>query len=191
MAARPDLSWTDLIDALHRRHHAERGAVLIGASFGGLVASALAVPLAARALVLMNPLPPARPESRPVPALVAQRVRRWGLTASVAGSARAIPELAHGDALHCFRRWTDFSAGLLDEARADVTVDRPSCPVLILSSEGDRDIDQDRIESVAQAWAASLVRVPGTHVSPLLGRAWAYAFDVVEAWLGAIDASSR
>lgn len=170
---------------MRQAHALHSGAILLGASFGGLVACALAADLDARALVLLNPLLPSGDRSAAPP----QRgpMRAWGLRASAAGTRHAIPELSDTEVALCFRRWSDFNAGLIEQARVMPMPARPVCPVLILSSRDDVDIDRTSLCQVATAWSATLVELPGSHVSPLLGHGWSRAFDVVESWLGALE----
>ncbi len=189
-AAQPQACWTTLLHGLLTRHPADPDQVLIGASFGGLIACALADALEARALVLLNPLLPAL-TAAPVSVSHAQGLRRWGLRASAESTARAIPELASTEALTGFRRWSDFSVGLLNEAGALAMPARPRCPVLIVSSQNDREISSASLEQLSVDWAATLVRTPGSHVSPLLGRAWLRTFEEVETWLSRLDGDRR
>lgn len=117
-------------------------------------------------------------------------MRAWGLRASAAGTRRAIPELSDTEVAIGFRRWSDFNAGLIERARAVPMPARPACPVLILSSREDAEIDRRSLSTLAAAWSAAFVELPGSHVSPLLGHGWSRAFDVVEAWLAALDGPS-
>lgn len=170
-----------LAGCLRGRYATHRGQLLMGASFGGLLACALAEPLQAHGLVLLNPMLPGA--TRFASASAVPGLRRWGLTASLAGTVAAIPELASTDASIGFRRWVDFNSGLLEEACALALPQRPKCPVLIVSSQNDREIDPTALQDISRRWAATLVTLPGSHVSPLLGREWMRAFDVVDAWL--------
>lgn len=169
-------------------HAGHSASVLLGASFGGLVACSLAADLGARALVLLNPLLPSGDHSAAPP----QRgpMRAWGLRASAAGTRRAIPELSDAEVAIGFRRWSDFSAQLIQQVQMLPMQARPACPALILSSREDAEIDRAALSALAAAWSASLVELPGSHVSPLLGHAWSAAFNIVEAWLATLDLPS-
>lgn len=161
--------FESLIDELAGTWAHARGAVLMGASFGGLLAIALANRLAARALVLLNPLPPAPwspfdPSGDAHPGL-----RHWGLQASLAGTRRAIPELQPQEALLAFRGWRDFDRGLLAEARRGIELPRPACPVLVVLSEHDKDLSPQSGRAMAGAWGAQVILCDGSHVAPLLG----------------------
>ncbi len=189
-AADPGARMEKLLALLHLRHIAEKGSVLIGASFGGLVACGLARPLRARALVLLNPLPPAPFQSlrlERIDAASASPLRRWGLDARLAGTQASLPELRAGEALLAFRRWVDFARPLLVEAQSGFHVEPPDCPVLVVQSEGDDVIDRLAVEAMVAQWRASHLRLPGSHVSPLLGSGWWEAFDGVRAWLAALN----
>jgi len=117
-------------------------------------------------------------------------MRAWGLRASAAGTRRAIPELSDTEVAIGFRRWSDFNAGLIEQVRVMPMPARPACPVLILSSRDDVDIDRASLSTLAADWSAAFVELPGSHVSPLLGHRWSRAFEVVEAWLAALDRPS-
>ena len=141
-----------------------------------------------RPLVLLNPLLPSGDHSAAPP----QRgpMRAWGLRASAAGTRRAIPELSDAEIAIGFRRWSDFSAQLIQQVQMLPMPARPACPALILSSREDAEIDRAALSALAAAWSASLVELPGSHVSPLLGHAWSAAFNIVEAWLATLDLPS-
>lgn len=189
-AADPGARMEKLLALLHLRHIAEKGSVLIGASFGGLVACGLARPLRARALVLLNPLPPAPFQSlrlERIDAASASPLRRWGLDARLAGTQASLPELRAGEALLAFRRWVDFATPLLVEAQSGFHFEPPDCPVLVVQSDGDDVIDRLAVEAMVAQWRASHLRLPGSHVSPLLGSGWWEAFDGVRAWLAALN----
>ncbi|SDD08962.1 Alpha/beta hydrolase family protein [Aquimonas voraii] len=180
----------DLVAALELEHHDQKGCVLIGASFGGLLASALARRLQARALVLLNPLPPAPFQPPPQgggDSAQSSLLRRWGLDARLAGTQAALPELRGGEALLAFRRWRDFSGALLAEAQSGYRVEPPDCPLLVVQSEQDEVIDPRAVEAMVTRWRASHLRLRGSHVSPLLGNGWWASFEGVRAWLAALD----
>ena len=113
-------------------------------------------------------------------------MRRWGLTACPAGTRAALPELEASESLLAFRRWTDFSRGLLAEARAGIAVERPDCPVLVVHSDDDQDIDAGALEVMVERWQTAHLRLPGSHVSPLLGKRWSEAYGGVRAWLAGL-----
>jgi hypothetical protein len=180
LASQAGSSLPCLIGTLRRQYAARSGDVLLGASFGGLLACVLAEPLRAKALVLINPLLPA--DAVPPPSLMGG-VRAWGLGARLPSTCSAVPELAATEALQSFRRWTDFSERLLHEARHGFRLAPPRCPILIVSSKNDCYIDAAALAETARAWSADFLYVPGSHVSPLLGRHWSQVFDCVTAWL--------
>lgn len=148
--------------------------VVVGASFGALLAIALADRLAASAVVLINPLPPAPFASagageRKGAAASLPWLRRWGLDARLAGTRRSIPELSGAEALFAFRRWRDFDARLLATARAGLPLSRPASPLLCVISRGDAELPPADGLRLAVAWRAELIECEGSHVAPLLG----------------------
>lgn len=159
--------------------------VLVGASLGGLLALMAAEEVAPSALLLVNPLPPAPfaselPSRAPYPAIV-----RWGRDASLAGTRRALPDADESTALFAFRRWRDESGAVLEAARAGVGIAPPRCPSRVIASDADDDVPAVVSARLASACGADLVRVPGSHVGPLLGRQAADVAVQAVTWLNA------
>ena len=163
------------------------GALLVGASLGGLHAMAIAEAAAASALVLVNPVPPAGVPGAawpPAPRAWPDRVP-WGRDARLAGTRRALPGADEAAALHAFRRWRDAPGRVLAEAAAGLPVARPACPVLVLASRDDADVPAATSAALALAWGADLQWLEGGHVDPLLGRDAARVAALVAAWADA------
>ena len=158
--------------------------VVVGASLGGLLAMQLAASLPLRAMVLVNPLPPT-PWHGLLPARDASpAVIPWGREASLASTRRALPDAMDATCEWAWRRWRDESGAVVDAARAGVDVARPGCPVLVIASEADDDVPVDASAALAQAWGASLWRLPGaSHVGPLLGRGAAGCAEQALQWV--------
>ena len=143
-----------------------RPRALIGASLGGLLALRCAD--AADTLVLINPLPP-HPWSEPMPRGASADVVPWRLTARLAGTRRALADSDDATALFAFRQWRDESTRVLEDARR-VAIERPEIPLLFIASADDEDVPATTTEALALEWGGECWRVPGGHVSPLLGR---------------------
>lgn len=154
--------------------------VLVGASLGGLLA--LMNRREAEALVLVNPMPP---DGLPGSGDVADIVP-WGREASLAGTRRALPDADDLAALYAFRRWRDESGCVLRQARAGVEVADAATPVLVIASASDTDVPAARSAALAASLRASLVRVPGSHVGPLLGRQAASVAAQAVEWLNGL-----
>jgi dienelactone hydrolase len=162
---------------------AGEGAVLAGASLGGLLALAVAHAVRPAALILVNPLPPAgvlaRPLHEPWPALVP-----WGRAPSLAATQRAMPDADDAARLFALRRWRDESGAVLNEARDGVAVEAPRCATLFLASEDDAEIPPAAVRALAVRFAADFRSIPGaSHVGPLLGRAAAQVAAEASDWL--------
>jgi len=158
--------------------------VVVGASLGGLLAMQVATVVPLRALVLLNPLPPAPWHTMLPPREASPPVIPWGRTASLASTRRALPDASDATCEWAWRRWRDESGAVVDAARAGVALARPPCPVLVIASEADDDVPADASAALAQAWGASLWRLPGaSHVGPLLGRGAAACAEQVVAWV--------
>lgn len=158
-----------------------RPRALVGASLGGLLA--LRCAREADALVLVNPLPPA-PWSHALPARLEADVVPWRQSARLAGTRRALPDSDDATALYAFRHWRDESGKVLRDART-VTVDPVAIPLLCVASSGDEDVPAATTEALATAWRGACWRVPGGHVSPLLGREAPALAARVADWLSA------
>lgn len=159
--------------------------ILLGASLGGLLALATAKATGAKALVLVNPVPPAGgpllPRAQPHGAVVP-----WGSRRSIGGTCRAMPQADDAARLFAFRRWRDESGAVLDAARAGVAVDAPSCRVFVLASELDADVPAATSRALADRLGADFERIDAAgHVDPLLGRDAARIAMRVADWLQA------
>ncbi len=175
-------AFDDYRSQVHRALDALPGPrALVGASLGGLLAASCAA--SADALVLVNPLPPA-PWSAQLPRREWPDVVPWRREARLASTRRALADADDATALFAFRRWRDESGAVLRQAQSGVTVAVPQCPVLLVASELDEDVPAEVTAAVADAWSASLLRLPGSsHVGPLLGRNAAGVAGQVTAWL--------
>lgn len=157
--------------------------VVVGASLGGLIALAAAARVPPRALVLVNPLPPAPfaarlpgddPPGDGVP---------WASQGRFDSTCRALPGSSFADRLHAFRHWRDESAAVLRDARAGVVLPPPCVPVLVIASDDDASVPPALSVEVAGALGAGVVRVPGGHVDPVMGTSAAAAAALALGWL--------
>jgi pimeloyl-ACP methyl ester carboxylesterase len=165
--------------ATARRAAPGRGVVLVGASLGGLLA--LMHRGHADALVLVNPMPP---DGSPGPG-DPEDIVPWGRDASLAGTRRALPDADDLAALQAFRRWRDESGLALRQARAGVAYTAPGAPALVMASADDTDVPAAGSAALAASLGASLLRLPGSHVGPLLGRQAGAAGAQAVEWLNA------
>jgi len=162
---------------------AGEGAVLIGASLGGLLALAVAAEVRPAALILVNPVPPAgvlaRPLHDPRPAIVP-----WASERSVAATRRAMPDADDAAALYALRRWRDESGAVLNEARDGIAVELPRCATLVMSSELDADVPVAAARSLAVRLSADFRSIAqASHLGPLLGRSAAAVAEEAAQWL--------
>jgi len=153
--------------------------LLIGASLGGLLALSVAAQANARALVLVNPLPPSGlPADRPSAPIV-----RWRGARRFASTRRAMPDADDAARLFAFRGWRDESGRVLDEARRGLAIEAPNCPVLVVASEGDSDVPCASSRRLAQDVGADFrIVADASHVGPLLGRSAAGVAEDVADW---------
>ena len=154
--------------------------MLVGASLGGLLALSVAREVGARALVLVNPLPPGGLDAGGE----ARAVIPWRSARSLAGTCRALPDADDAARIHAYRRWRDESGAVLAEARRGIAIDAPGCPALVLASEHDVDVPLARSRELAASLGADFHALEGaSHVGPLLGRCAAQAAVAVGDWL--------
>jgi pimeloyl-ACP methyl ester carboxylesterase len=143
---------------------------LIGASLGGLLVLEAAACLAARALVLVNPLPPSPWHRLLPPRLFPPRIP-WSLSATEEGTRRAMPDADEATVRSAARRWRDESGAVLAAAWAGRTVSRLAIPVLLLVSEADDELPTEALRACAEGLGAETWTIPAAgHLSPLLGR---------------------
>ena len=154
--------------------------ILVGASLGGLLALDAAHAAAARALVLVNPLPPDGLDAPVDP----RAVIPWGSARSLAGTCRAMPDADAAARIHAYRRWRDESGMALREARGGVAIATPTCPTLVLASALDEDVPPARSRDLATKLGADFRSLDGaSHLGPLLGRCAASTAFAVADWL--------
>lgn len=160
--------------------------VLIAASLGGLLAEAAAAQRVCAALIAINPLP-ALPEVRDLPARPPRPPRvGWHAGASLAGTRAALPAADAASALVAFRHWRDESGAVLNHAAAGLEIAAAALPRLLLASRDDRDVPPALTAAAAARLGADLLRLPGDHVDPLLGRGAAAVAELAVAWLNVV-----
>lgn len=162
-------SFADYLAQLSARCAATPPCALIGASLGGLLCLALAGSLPGVPLVLVNPLPPL-PEAAELPARPPYPARvAWSSSGRFSGTQRAMPESSGSARLFAFRRWRDESGQLLNTAYAGIALPPPAASCLVIAAERDEDVPVEVSAVLALRLHASLLRLPGGHLAPLLG----------------------
>lgn len=160
---------------------------LVGASLGGLLCLAAGDSVARLPRVLVNPLPPL-PEAAALPPRAAHpEVIGWSSQARFRGTHDAMPDSVSSARLFAYRHWRDESGRALNAARAGIPLPTCTAPCLVMASEQDRDVPVELSAALALRLRASLLRLPGDHLAPLLGdRAHEAALHAV-AWLNTLD----
>lgn len=159
--------------------------VVIGASLGGLLALQLAARRPCRALMLVNPLPPA-PEAALLPPGARPARIAWGRDASLAGTRAALPDADAATWQYAFRRWRDESGAVVDEACSGIRIGPPACASVVIGSGHDDEIAIDITKALARRLESSFWSVPGSHVGPLLGRDAARLARQAVQWLNTL-----
>lgn len=161
-----------------------RPRVVVGASLGGLLALRCHPAARGATLVLVNPMPPANfagvvPLGGRYPDLVL-----WRRSASLASTARSLPDADPTTWQIAWRRWRDESGAVMNAASSGVPVEHPRAPILMVISDGDADVPAATSRALASALGADVLAcADASHVGPLLGR---HASDIAErvlAWL--------
>ena len=144
--------------------------VLVGASLGGLLALSVATEVATSALILVNSLPPEGLDT-PNSERIHPAVIPWGSHRSIASTRKAMPDADDAACLFAWRRWRAESGRVVRQARSGVEIAAPSCPILIMASDLDKEIPENISRNLAMQFGADLIRLPeSSHVGPLLGR---------------------
>ena len=181
------------------------GFLLVGASLGGLLAMGL-VDEAAQgrapmpgALMLLNPLPPAPfADELPLDAATSDAVdeagsaavapiRAWHSQGRFDSTRRALTGASFADQQLAFRHWRDESGAALREARDGLALPNlaralTKLPTLVIASDGDTEVPPPLSTRFAEAVGASLLRVPGGHVDPVMGASAAASARSALTW---------
>lgn len=148
----------------------EQPPVMIGASLGGLLALKAAEQRGARALVLINPVPPAGTVGWPRERKRFPQRVRWSKEASLEETRRSMPEAESEVIRWAHERWRDESGLVMQTAFAGVPVSRPNCPILLVIGSNDNSISADVGLSVSRRLGADALYAEGvSHVGALLG----------------------
>ncbi len=159
--------------------------IVVGASLGGLLALEIAALPACAAAVLVNPLPPLPEAAQMARHAGDAGIVAWRREARLDGTLRHLRDADAGAAVYAFRRWRDESVAALAEASAGVHLAPPACPLLVLASDADDDVPATTSAALAGRLGASLIHLPGGHLSPLLGRQAVRAATAAVEWLNA------
>ncbi|MCX7800314.1 MAG: alpha/beta hydrolase [Fimbriimonadales bacterium] len=181
---RAGLARTSLADYLDQvlAWGAEAPDALIGASMGGLLALQACSRLRPRALILVNPVPPAESAAR-LPPRTWPELARWSQT-TLEETIEALPDADREVAAWAAPRWRDESGRVLSELWSGASAPKPSCPCLVLVSEQDLEVPPACSEAVAAWCGAEVVRLPdASHVGPLLGRSATACARLTLNWL--------
>lgn len=171
------------LQALDAARTAGPAPVVIGASLGGLLALQVAAATECRAVVLVNPLPPAPEAARLPPVPAPPEIVPWRSAGRYASTCRALPDADAATRRYAFRRWRDESGQVLAAARAGVEVAPARCPLLLLASERDTDVPVEVSAALAARLGASLIRLAGDHLDPLLGTDATAIVKPVVGWI--------
>jgi pimeloyl-ACP methyl ester carboxylesterase len=154
--------------------------ILIGASMGGALAMRVANRLHPDALVLVNAVPPAGLSGEVHPAVV-----KWA-GGPLKDTVDSMPDSDEATIQKAWKRWRDESGAVMDTLAKGYSVQKPTCPVLVILSQGDTDVPPDATRKLAREFGADLIEYAGaSHVGPLLGVRAAEVAKTVTDWLSA------
>jgi pimeloyl-ACP methyl ester carboxylesterase len=164
--------------------------ILIGASMGGIFALMAAEEIRPKAIVLVNSvLPKGIVQIRAAPK--SPSIIHWA-NGPREDSIASMPDSDNETIDFAWKRWRDESGAVLNEIRLGVEVRRPTCPVLVVLGQADKDVTYSSGLALAQSLHADVHIYAGmSHVGPLLGRRAAEVACGVLAWLEAKFARKR
>jgi pimeloyl-ACP methyl ester carboxylesterase len=160
---------------------AQQPIILIGASMGGLLALKVAEAIQPTALVLINSVPPAgvgAPRTgKSYPPLVP-----WA-NGPLEETRSALFDSDEATIHWAWPRWRDESGAVLNAMAAGISVQRPTCPTLVVLSEQDTDIPYQTGLALATWAGADVLLYHGmSHVGPLLSRRAEGVARMVMTW---------
>jgi len=155
--------------------------VFVGASMGGALALKAAERVPARAVVLVNSVPPAgvgpqRPAKKNPP------VVRWA-NGPLKDTRDSMPDSDEKTILWAWKKWRDESGAVMDALRAGVPARKPACPSLVVLGEKDTDIPYAIGLKLAEWSGGDVLLYRGmSHVGPLLSTRAAEVARAVCLW---------
>jgi pimeloyl-ACP methyl ester carboxylesterase len=160
---------------------AQQPIILIGASMGGLLTLKVAEAIQPTALVLINSVPPAgvgAPRTgKSYPSIVP-----WA-NGPLEETRSALFDSDEATIHWAWPRWRDESGAVLNAMAAGISVQRPTCPTLVVLSEQDTDIPYQTGLALATWAGADVLLYHGmSHVGPLLSRRAEAVARMVVAW---------
>lgn len=158
--------------------------VLVGASMGGLLALKISEKISPSAVVLASAIPPA--------GLVSDRCRKpyqpiieWA-NGPLEETQTALFDSDVATIQWAWQRWRNESGIVLQQLNEQITIQRPTCPTLVILGEKDQDIPYQQGLMLAQ-WANADVHLYSkmSHVGPLLSRRATEVAQAVVLWFQA------
>ncbi|MBS1706525.1 MAG: alpha/beta fold hydrolase [Armatimonadetes bacterium] len=149
-----------------------RADVVVGASMGGILALLSADALGAKAIILVNSVPPAEigKEWRDSKSQIQwPDVIEWS-KGTLKETRDSMPESSEDMIQYAFKHWRDESGAVMSQLARGVQVPKPKTPVLVMIGGKDTDIPRKVSEELAWAYRADIRRYSDlSHVGPLLG----------------------
>lgn len=157
---------------------------IIGASLGGLLAALLATRRRPIALVLVNPVPPAKVKDWKYRRRVFPRIIPWSRDLDPEATRASMPEATRERIEMAHAHWRDESGLAMHEACTGIEVPAPGCPTLVLCGGTDTSMPPEVCQATAVAYGAEHRSFPGvSHVGALLGPAAPELARAAADWL--------
>lgn len=163
---------------------AKRPLVVIGASMGGGIVLSAAARLKPDLIILVDSVAPAQIQGERKTAVFPDIVK-WA-NGPIKDTRDAMPDSDEKTIQWAWKKWRDESGSVMSTIVRGVSVQKPTCPVLVVWGENDTDIPLSTGQEIAKAFHADMQVYAGTsHVGPLMGRRAREIAENTLAWVRA------
>ena len=164
--------------------------IIIGASMGGIIAQKLAESKLAKAIVLINSVPPKgvtkknKRKIKKYPPII-----KWSTQSKLQDTINSMPEASRKTILWAHKRWRDESGKVLNEILKGIDINKKqiTCPILVMAGKNDEDITPEESLEIAHYYNADYFAFEDvSHVGALLGKHFKKIAAVTGEWIESV-----